>query len=95
MKVTTISASVRFSKAIGEGSYKTIELGANATLDSSKEDWQEAQSNLYQELGEQLKNLWSARTDGETRINNSNTISSENKNNSSPGCERDEGVKQR
>jgi hypothetical protein len=29
MKVTTVSASVRYSKALGDGSHKTVELSAN------------------------------------------------------------------
>jgi hypothetical protein len=57
MKVTTVSASVRFSKAIGEGQHKTVELSAEAALDG-QETWTEAQANLYQELGHQIKTLW-------------------------------------
>ena len=62
MKITTISASVRFSKAIQPGCYKTIELSAEGTLNPT-EDWQTAQSTLYADLGEQLKALWSTRSD--------------------------------
>ncbi len=57
MKVTKVSASARFSKAIDDGSYKTVELGAEATLEA-KESWQEAQAKLYQQLTDQLKTLW-------------------------------------
>ena len=60
MKVTTISASVRFSKAIQPGCYKTVELSAEGTL-MPKEDWHEAQAILYADLGEQLKQLWTTR----------------------------------
>ena len=42
MKVTTITASVRYSKAQGDGAHKTIELSADATLEP-KDNWQEAQ----------------------------------------------------
>ena len=60
MKITTISASVRFSKAIQPGCYKTIELTAEAEV-MPKEDWHEAQSQLYDQLSIQLKALWPAR----------------------------------
>ena len=62
MKITMISASVRYSKAIQPGCYKTIELSAEGTL-STNEDWHEAQSQLYADLGDQLKALWSTRND--------------------------------
>jgi hypothetical protein len=58
MKVTTISASVRFSKALGDGQHKTVELGAEAVIASLTESWQEAQAQLYAELSQQLKALW-------------------------------------
>jgi len=50
MKVTTISASVRYSKAINNGEYKTIELSAEAALEP-QEAWKEAQASLYADLG--------------------------------------------
>ena len=59
MQITTISASVRYSKPLGDGSYKTVELGAEATL-TAEETWTEAQANLYQALGHQLKALWTS-----------------------------------
>jgi len=57
MKVTTVSASVRFSRALGDGQHKTAELSAEATMGDG-ENWTDAQANLCQQLGEQLKNLW-------------------------------------
>ena len=57
MKVTTVSASVRYSKAIGDGQHKTVELSAEAALDGN-EAWTGAQASLYEELGQQLKALW-------------------------------------
>lgn len=65
MKVTTVSASVRYSKPMGDGSFKTVELGAEATLTNS-EAWTEAQAHLYGELGSQLKALWTAKSNGNT-----------------------------
>ena len=62
MKVTTVSASVRFSGAVGESRFKTIELSAEAALDGT-ETWAEAQASLYQQLGCQLKALWANGND--------------------------------
>ena len=60
MKVTTVSASARFSKALGDGVHKTVELSAEATVEYA-EAWQEVQARLYQELGQQLKTLWTIK----------------------------------
>ena len=57
MKVTTVSASVRYSMALGDGVHKTVELSAEAMLDDG-EMWKMAQANLYEELTGQLKALW-------------------------------------
>jgi hypothetical protein len=38
VKVTTISANLRFSKGIGHGAWKVIEIGAEASVDP-REDW--------------------------------------------------------
>ena len=68
MKITTISASVRFSKAIQSGCYKTIELSAEGTLNTN-EDWQTAQATLYEQLGQQLKTLWATNSNGQASAN--------------------------
>jgi hypothetical protein len=57
MRIATVSASVRFSKALGDGQHKTVELGCEATL-TAQESWPEAQATLYHELGQQMKTLW-------------------------------------
>jgi hypothetical protein len=57
VKVTTISANLRFSKDIGHGAWKVIEIGAEANIDP-REDWQSAQAALYQQLGHQMTTLW-------------------------------------
>lgn len=57
MKVKKISANVRYSKAIRPGTYKTVELSAEASIDP-KESWEDAQVELYHALGQQLKTLW-------------------------------------
>ena len=57
MEVTTVSASVRFSGAVGPSRFKTVELSAEATVQGD-EDWQDAQSELYSRLGKQVKYLW-------------------------------------
>ena len=56
MKVEKISASIRFSKDIG-GSWKSGELAAEASI-SDREFWKQAQSELYYQLGDQLRQLW-------------------------------------
>ena len=57
MEVNKIAASIRFSKDIG-GSWKSVELGAEATV-SDREFWKQAQSELYYQLTDQLRTLWS------------------------------------
>ena len=56
-EVTSVSASVRFSGTVGQSRFKTVELSAEATVQRD-EDWQDAQSKLYQVLGQQVKHLW-------------------------------------
>ena len=68
MNVTTVSASARFSKALGDGVHKTVELSAEATVEYA-EDWHQAQAALYQELGQQLKQLWTAKGNGPSSNN--------------------------
>ncbi len=60
MKVTQVSAAVRYSKQLDDGSHKTIELSAEAML-TTQENWLTAQSQLYTELGQQLKGLWTTK----------------------------------
>lgn len=57
MRVTKVSAEVQYSKAINEGSWKKVNLGAEATV-TPKENWQEAQRALYAALATQLKELF-------------------------------------
>ena len=57
MQVNTVTASVRFSKALGDGCHKTVELGAEAAVGKG-ETWDQAQQALYTALGQQIKALW-------------------------------------
>ena len=57
MKVEKISATIRYSQDTGKGAWKVIELGAEASV-SDREHWKQAQSELYYELGDQLRTLW-------------------------------------
>jgi len=59
MRATAISVSVRYSKPLADDSHKTVELGCEATLNNSEETWQEAQTALYKQLGEQMRYVWS------------------------------------
>lgn len=56
MIVTTISATIRYSQDTGKGAWKVIELGAETSV-SDHEFWKQAQSELYYQLGDQLRQL--------------------------------------
>ena len=58
MIVTTISATIRYSQDSGHGAWKVIELGAEASI-SDREHWKQAQSELYYQIADQLRTLWS------------------------------------
>ena len=58
MKVTTVTATLRYS-AEAKGAWRSIEVGAEATLTTSDESWETVQAELYHRLGQQLKTLWS------------------------------------
>jgi len=62
VNVTQISVSVQYAFDLSQwgGGWKTVELGAEATL-SPDRPWKEEQAVLYAELPEQLKVLF-ART---------------------------------
>ena len=51
MKVTTVSANIKYSQDTGKGAWKAVELGAEATVDP-KDSWQLAQHQLYGELSQ-------------------------------------------
>ncbi len=53
-----MTATIKYSQDTGHGAWKSIELGAEGTVDT-RENWQTAQAYLYAELGKQLKSLWS------------------------------------
>ena len=57
MKVTTISATIKYSQDTGKGAWKAVEVGAEGTVDT-REHWQQALAVLYADLGQQLKSLW-------------------------------------
>jgi hypothetical protein len=57
MRVTTVTATLRYS-AEAKGAWRSIEVGAEATLTTSDETWEQAQTELYLRLGQQLKTLW-------------------------------------
>lgn len=58
MKINTVAVSVRFSKALGDGQHKTVELSAEGVVEP-RETWETAQAGLYNALGDQLNALWS------------------------------------
>jgi hypothetical protein len=63
MKVTEVSAVVRYS-AEARGAWRSIEVGATASLTNSDETLESAQDELYQRLRQQLRVLW---TNGSSR----------------------------
>lgn len=69
MKITTISASVRYSNGTKGGAFTTIELSAEADV-AANEDWKQAQAKLYQDLGQQLKTLWPTKANGQATNGN-------------------------
>ena len=69
MKVKTIAATVRYSKPLPDGSWKAVELSAEATLEP-QEAWKEAQASLYTDLGQQLRTLWTAKVNGNGQASN-------------------------
>ena len=73
MEVNKISATIRYSQDTGKGSWKVVELGAEASI-SDREFWQQAQSELYYQLTHQLRTLWS--NGNGTTLNGNNGIES-------------------
>ena len=63
MIIEKVSASVKFAQQLKDGSWKSIELSAEGTINGLVENWQDAQSILYDDLSLQLQNLWSHRTE--------------------------------
>jgi hypothetical protein len=65
MHAQNISVSIRYAADTGAGAWKTIEVGAEATLSNSSEDWAASQRELYSRLSEQLKVIWSCKADAQ------------------------------
>ena len=65
MKVEKVSANIRYSQDTGRGAWKVVELGAEASI-GEREHWRQAQSELYYQLGDQLRTLWSRTTGADT-----------------------------
>jgi hypothetical protein len=57
MRVTKVNIAVRFSKEMRGGAWKSIELGAEATLGKG-ETREQATDALYAELTDDLRRLW-------------------------------------
>ena len=69
MKVEKVSATIRYSRDIGKGAWKVIELGVEGSVDA-REQWQPAQAFLYAELGKQMKTLWANGSSAEVNAHN-------------------------
>ena len=57
MQVDKIILTLRYSKELVDGAWKSIEIGAEA-VPSEDRSWQEQQRELYAELAGQLKTLF-------------------------------------
>jgi hypothetical protein len=57
MKVNLVKATLKYSQDSGKGAWRTVEIGAEATVDE-REQWEAALANLYADLGKELKTLW-------------------------------------
>ena len=71
MKVEKVSATIRYSQDTGHGAWKVIELGAEATV-SDREHWKQAQSELYYQIANQLRSLWSGNNGTAAALNSQN-----------------------
>ena len=58
MQVNKIILALRYSKELPTGSWKSLDIGAEA-VPSEDRAWQEQQRELYAELSQQLKALFS------------------------------------
>jgi hypothetical protein len=74
MQVTSVSVNVRYSKQMADGSFKTIELGCEGTLNSSDDDWQEVQASLYHQLGDQMHYVFSGNGKGRPQNGPGNAV---------------------
>jgi hypothetical protein len=63
MQVDRVTALVKYSSEI-KGSWKSIELGAEASLGPG-ESWRAAQSQLYRDVSNLLKQLWAQNGSGQ------------------------------
>jgi hypothetical protein len=73
MKVTEVSTVVRYS-AEAKGAWRSIEVGATASLTNSDETLESAQDELYQRLRQQLRVLW---TNGSSKAETQEQVPSE------------------
>jgi hypothetical protein len=63
MQVNKITLALRYSKELPTGAWKSLEIGAEA-VPAEDGDWQEQQRELYTELSQQLKALFSGGNTG-------------------------------
>jgi hypothetical protein len=75
MKVNQVSVTIKYSKE-EHGAWRTIELGAEATIDP-EENWEAQQTQLYAQLGQQLRELWRGPAPSASASSGPNTVSAE------------------
>jgi hypothetical protein len=66
MNVQTIRVNIRYSCAMADGAWKTVELGAEGAL-TPDEDYHQAQLALYHELGQTMKYVFSGNGSGKAQ----------------------------
>jgi hypothetical protein len=63
MKVDQVTATLRYSAEV-KGAWRSVELGAEATV-APDESWEQEQEQLYHQLGERLKLIWASGDKGQ------------------------------
>jgi hypothetical protein len=64
MWVTVVKVYIRYSKQMPDTSFKTVELGLKGSLTSSDENWHKVSLDLYRELGDQMRQVFSGNGSG-------------------------------
>src|ERR687892_431856 len=62
MKITNVAVNVRYAQEI-EGAWKTVEVGAEATV-AEGEQWTLCQQGLFAQLSTQLREVWAMGKNG-------------------------------
>lgn len=75
MYITIVKANVRYSKQLSQGEYKTLELGAEASI-LPGDDWSLCQKSLYDTLSNNLTEIWDTKPKEKPESNTESNTSS-------------------